>query len=160
MPAMGLRGSREARGVGLASQNVQPKLTLTFSHRHCAHEKQRPRGAANSKCVVTEATWPRGSLAPKPGKKLSFLTAGVGVCFVLIFKKPEPNQLFKMLLQDTASLADGLKGQTQAESRCVPTETLQVPRPAHGSHLSPKPPARICPLCSISSFQGGMRLKD
>ena len=57
-----------------------------------------------------------GHGAPKPEKKLLFITAGVGVCFVLIFlKKLEPNQLFKMLLQDSMLLGDSQKGQIQAE---------------------------------------------
>lgn len=112
--------------MGLASQSVWQETTLTFSHPHCAGGKQRPRGAANLKCVVTRGNVAQALAGSQAWEKRRCPSQrGVGVCFVLIFLlKPEPNQLFKMLLQDRTPLAGGLKRQIQAENLRIPAEPL------------------------------------
>lgn len=85
---------------------------------------------------------PRLSLAPKPGKNDVVPRSGGGCLFCFdffFFLKPEPNQLFKMLLQDGTPLADGLKRQIQAASPRIPAEPLA------GSPTRRAAPARLRP---------------
>lgn len=83
MPARGRKGRRgPPQGVGLTSLNVGPEASLTSSYPHCLPGKQRPREAANPKCVVA-----RGNLdtaLTSLGKSCSS-QQGTGVCLVLIF---------------------------------------------------------------------------
>lgn len=84
MPARGRKGRRGPPRCGLTPQNVGPEASLTSSYPHCLPGKQRPREAANPKCVVA-----RGNLdtaLTSLGKSCSS-QRGTGVCLVLIFFK-------------------------------------------------------------------------
>lgn len=67
--------------MGLTSQTVQPETTLTFSHPHCAHENQRPRGAANPKCVLTRGNLAKGLACSPAWEKVVVRPSGGGYLF-------------------------------------------------------------------------------
>lgn len=165
----GSQGARERPlGMGLTSQSMQPETTLTFSYHPLlppaiVHTgKQSSRGAANLKCVITRGNPAEGLACSPAWEKVVVHPSGGRSLFCFdFFKKPELNQLFKILLQDTSPLADGPKGQIPAERGHIPTETLADSQtPVRSSCPRPEPPAGICPFHSISSFYARMKLRD
>lgn len=75
------------QGMGLTSHSVRQETTLTFSHHIAQRRNKGPEEQPTQNVSSPGATWPRGLLAPQPGKELLSWPSGGGYLFCFDFFK-------------------------------------------------------------------------